>query len=194
MWRKWGANFLSSQHFALDILGETADSKEENWWKFEAAVGTVDLAAKLNKLSALTPAALSPSSDSSASDGIHIAGVYDVWQSCHRYQALCAADPQTVASSAGRTGGTEGSNGGLEGLEETGRWEGEEGIATGVTARPGGGQLGWQWWRGEQLQHTLITSLQPLLFFDFLYCWKPRSALQICAVKADNTLCRHTVL
>lgn len=66
---------LNTLHLSF---GEKADSKEENWWKFKAVAATVDLAARLNKLSALTPAVLGPSSDSSASDGVHIAGVYDV--------------------------------------------------------------------------------------------------------------------
>lgn len=61
-------------YYTLHLLfGETADHKEGNWWKFEAVAATVDLAARLNKLSALIPA-----SDSSTSDSVHIAEEYDM--------------------------------------------------------------------------------------------------------------------
>ena len=78
MWTEWGADSLSSQR--------TTDSgKKEISGKWRQRQRT--WRRGLNKLSALTPAVLGPSLDSSASDGVHIARVYDVWQSCHRYQA-----------------------------------------------------------------------------------------------------------
>lgn len=67
--------------------------------------------------------------------------------------SLCAANSPTVARSAGRTGGTEGSNGGLEREEE-----GRVGISVGVTARPGVGQLGDSDGGGEAPAHIVITS------------------------------------
>lgn len=56
---------MSLQHLSFV---EMAEIKEEN----------VDFTESLNKLSALTLLVLGPSFDSSASDGIHIAKVYDV--------------------------------------------------------------------------------------------------------------------
>lgn len=64
------------------------------------------------------------------------------------------------------------------------------GISIGVTAHPGGGQLGDSDGGGVAPKHTVITSLQSLLFFAVLqnfYTTKNPECLQICAVKSDNT-------
>lgn len=80
-----------------------------------------------------------------------------------RVSRLRAANPMTVARSAGRTGQAAGSNGGMEGERRR-----EEESSNRVTACPGGGQLGDSDGGGEAPSHTVIMFLWSLLSFAAL--------------------------
>lgn len=98
-------------------FGKTAEGK---WWKFESAAAT----ARLNKLSALTPAGLSPSL------AYTLQGCMMCDTAVTGIKPVCGKSVDCGEErGGGGTGGTGGNNVGLEG--------GEEGK------RGGGGDLHW---------------------------------------------------
>lgn len=164
--------------------GEMGDSKEENQWKLEV----VDLAVRLMSFS------LPPQLCSSLLGGYcQLRRTYFgvVWcvTELSRVSRLRAANPMTVARSAGRTGQAAGSNGGMEG-ERDGRRR---------------AQIEWQLvqvgdslvtvMEGEKLHRTLSSCsyghCYPLQHCRLSLLLKTQQRFQICAVKADNSVWTH---
>lgn len=165
--------------------GEMGDSKEENQWKLEV----VDLAVRLNELFHSHLSCARPSLEATASYGVHISGLYDVWQSCHGYRG-CVQQIQWL---------WRGVRGGQARQRE---------VMVGWRGRGDGrrrAQIEWQLvqvgdslvtvMEGEKLHRTLSSCsyghCYPLQHCRLSLLLKTQQRFQICAVKADNSVWTH---